>query len=135
MTQDTNKECECWDNHKNADVTESSCGCCATHRNTTWEEEFEFHFRPIFFRTYQDALTIKAFISKTLSKEREEAETKGADIAAQWYQDGRRDGRREVLDTLQNYGISAPTMESKILNHSQFENLLEAALTHQQKEV
>lgn len=26
--QENKKKCECFDNHKNADVTESSCQCC-----------------------------------------------------------------------------------------------------------
>ena len=87
-------KCECWDNHKNADVTEGSCGCCATHRHTNqtgWEanislEEQVKRLADFILKNHADKITgggaIETAIQiiQLLSKEREEGKREAAQL-------------------------------------------------------
>lgn len=72
------KKCECWDNHKIADVTEDSCGCCmkghvpAAPVGEEWEEVFDRKFKHVHHPMIQaenvihDTKDIKSFIRNLL---------------------------------------------------------------------
>ena len=123
-------KCECWDNHKNADVTEGSCGCCATHRHTNqtgWEanislEEQVKRLADFILKNHADKITgggaIETAIQiiQLLSKEREELREK-------------IEGMKVPKDS-----FSAAIRLGNRAHNAALDAVL-AALTHQKKEV